>query len=110
MNPGKLDRRITIQHRQLSKDSAGGRVETWVDSAKVWAQVISQTANEAITADADRSTDDRQFRIRHMAGIASGTHRIFYQLRFYDITGIEQEGRRDFLLVSARAIQSLTHR
>lgn len=32
MNPGKLDRRITIQSRVMSKDATGARVETWADA------------------------------------------------------------------------------
>jgi SPP1 family predicted phage head-tail adaptor len=109
MNPGRMDRRITVQVRTLTKDAAGGRVETWADSFKCWAEVVKQTASEGITADADRSTDERQFRIRYRANIASGTHRILYQLRFYNIEGITEEGRQDRLLVTCRAVQSLTH-
>lgn len=109
MNPGKMDRRITIQSRTLTKDAAGGRVETWVDAFDCWAEVVTQKAGEAVTADADRATDERQFRIRYKSGIASGTHRIFYQLKFYDITGIVEEGRQHLLLVTCRAVQALTH-
>lgn len=109
MNPGRMDRRITVQVRTLSKDAAGGRTETWADSFKCWAELVKHTAAEGITADADRSTDERQFRIRYRTGLASGTHRILYQLKFYDITAIEEEGRQDRLLLTCRSVQSLTH-
>lgn len=109
MNPGKLDRRITVQTRTLTKDAAGGRVETWVDAYDVWAEAVMTKQSEAITADADRNTEDRQFRIRYRTGIASGTHRIFYQLRYFDITGIDEEGRQDRLLLTCRAVQALTN-
>lgn len=109
MNPGKMDRRITVQVRTLSKDAAGGRVETWADTFLCWAEVVRAKQTEGIIADADRNTEERQFRIRYRTGIASGTHRIFYQLRFYDITAIEEEGRQDSLLITCRAVQSLTH-
>ena len=109
MNPGKMDRRFTVQARTLTKDAAGGRVETWADSFDCWAELVSSSQSEGITADADRNTDQRQFRIRYKAGMASGTHRILYQLRFYDITGITEEGRQDRLLVQCQATQALTN-
>jgi SPP1 family predicted phage head-tail adaptor len=109
MNPGKMDRRITVQVRTLTKDAAGGRVETWADSFLCWAELVKTSQAETITADADRNIETRQFRIRWKAGLASGTHRIFYQLKFYDITGIEEEGRLDRLLLTCRAVQALTH-
>jgi SPP1 family predicted phage head-tail adaptor len=109
MNPGKMDRRITIQARTLTKDAAGGRVETWADSFLCWAELVKTSQTETVTADADRNIEIRQFRIRYKSGLASGTHRILYQLRFYDITGIDEEGRQDRLLLTCRATQSLTN-
>jgi SPP1 family predicted phage head-tail adaptor len=108
-NPGKLDRRITIQARTLTKDAAGGRVETWADAFDCWAEDVRQIQREAITADADRAVTSRQFRIRYKSGLASGTHRVFYQLKFYDITGITEEGRQHMLLLDCQSLQALTH-
>lgn len=109
MNPGKMDRRLTVQVRALTKDGAGGRVQTWTDSYKVWGEIVKHKGNEGMMADADRRTDEVQFRIRYRRDIASDTHRILYQLKFYDITGIEEEGRQDRLLLTCRAVQSLSH-
>jgi SPP1 family predicted phage head-tail adaptor len=109
MNPGKLDRRLTIQTRTLTQDGAGGRVETWADGFDVWAELVSHQNSESILADADRAADDRQFRIRYRRGLASGTHRVFYQLKFYDITGITEDGRNQMLLLNCRAVQALTN-
>ena len=109
-NPGKMDRYIIIQARTLTKDSAGGRVETWTNAfVDVPAELVKTSQTETITADADRNIETRQFRIRYKAGLASGTHRILYQLRFYDITGIDEEGRQDRLLLTCRAVQALTN-
>lgn len=109
MNPGKLDRRLTIQVRTPSKDAAGGRVEGWADAFQCWGENVRQISAESIVADADRAIESCQFRIRYKAGITSGTHRLLYQLKFYDILGITEEGRRDSLLLTCRATQSLTH-
>lgn len=109
MNPGKLDRRITIQSRVMSKDATGARVESWADAFDCWAEIVTQKQAEGLAADADRATDERQFRVRYKAALSSGTHRIIYQLKFYDITGITEEGRQVSQLITARAVQSLTH-
>lgn len=109
MNPGKMDRRLTVQVRTMTKDAAGGRVETWADAFDCWGEVVRHTAREGIAADADRAQEERQFRIRYKSGIASGTHRVLYQLQFFDITGITEEGRRDRLLLTCRSVQALTN-
>lgn len=109
MNPGKMDRRVTIQARTAAKDGAGGREDAWFDLYLCWAEIVTSKAAEAITADADRASEDRQFRIRYKAGLTSGNHRLLYQLKFYDITGIVEEGRRDRLLLTCRALQALDH-
>jgi SPP1 family predicted phage head-tail adaptor len=109
MNPGRMDRRILVQTRTLAKDAAGGRTQTWADAFHCWAEVVRAKQAEGITADADRNTEERQFRIRYRTGIESGTHRILYQLRFYDIVAVDEEGRQDRLLLTCRAVQALSH-
>ena len=107
MNPGKLNRRVVIQARTLTKDGTGSRVETWADSATVWAEAVTQKGREATLADADRTQDTRQFRIRHRA-LTTTDHRLLYQSRFYDITGITEEGIKTALLLDTVATQSIT--
>ncbi len=108
MNPGKMDRQIVIQARTLTADGTGGIVETWADAFTVWAELIEKSAREARTADAEKSIADRQFRIRYKANLASDTHRVFYQLKFYNITGITEEGRKNLLILSCQSVQSTT--
>jgi SPP1 family predicted phage head-tail adaptor len=108
MNPGKLDRRLVIQKRVLTKDTTGSRVETWADESKVWAEVVAHRASEAQPANAERPQDTRQFRIRHRT-INSTDYRILYQSQFFNITGITEEGgRENSLLVDAIAIKSIS--
>lgn len=108
MNPGKLDRRIDIQKRVVSKDSTGSRVETWADESKVWAELVKQTGREATNGDAERSQDNQQFRIRFRT-LNTTDYRILYRSKFYNITGItEEQGRAVSLLLDTVATQSLT--
>ena len=106
MNPGKLNRRVVIQARTTTKDDSGSVVSTWAAHATVWAEVVVQRGREAIIADSDRSQDSRQFRIRYRS-ITSTGYRLLYQLRFYDITGITEEGIKTTLLLDTVATQSL---
>lgn len=98
MNPGKLDRRIVLQVRTLSKDGAGGRVETWADSATLWAEIVTQKGSEKNAADSERPLDTRVFRIRYRS-INPQSHRILYQSKFYNILGTTEEGGRRNTLV-----------
>ncbi len=105
---GKMNRRLTIQVRTKTKDDTGARVESWADAFKVWGEPVKHSANEPVVADAIRTQDDRMFRIRYQSTIAAGTHRVLYNLKFYDITGIEEEGIRDRQVLTCKALQSLT--
>lgn len=107
MNPGKLNRRLTVQSRTYTRDATGGVTETWVDAYSVWAEMISQAQEEKLVASADRNIDTKHFRIRYKTGLASGTHRVLYQLKFYDIEGITDEGIRNTQLLKCRAAQAL---
>ena len=107
MNPGKLNRRIVIQVRTLTKDAAGGRVMTWADSATTWAELVTHRGAESVVADSDRAIESRQFRIRYRA-IATDTHRILYQSKFYDIRSITEEGIKTTLLLDAVATQGIS--
>lgn len=109
MNPGKLDRRVTIQARTYAADGTGGRTETWEDTFDCWAEALAQKPTEIMAAGADRAADERQFRIRYKARLTSGNHRVVYQGAYYNILGITEEGRQDMLLLTCRALQELSH-
>lgn len=107
MNPGKMDRKLTIQARTLSQDGTGGRVETWADAYDVWAELIEMRAAEMVAAQSERTHALMKFRIRWKA-IAAGTHRILYRLKFYNILSIVEDGRNDRLVLTCESIQATT--
>lgn len=106
-NPGAMNRRLTIQERVMRKDAVGGRVQDWADAFKVWAQEVSNKQRQGEIADADRVRGDRTFRIRWNEAITAGTHRVFYQLKFYDIVGVTEEGIKDRMLIECRSVSAL---
>ena len=107
INPGKLDRRLVLQVRVVSKDATGSRVETWADEASIWGEYVTHKGAVSELSDAEKSQDTQQFRIRHRT-IAASTHRILYQSRFYTIRSITEEGRQNMLLLDTVATQSAT--
>jgi len=109
MNPGRMNRRLTIQARTLSKDSAGGKVETWADSFDCWGELMASKGSEAIAANADRPKKELKFRIRYKSGLNAASNRVLYQLAFYDIEEIIEEGIRDKMIVRCSSLQSLTN-
>lgn len=109
MNPGKLNRRITIQSRTVTKDGAGGKIETWADVFDCWAELVKTTGKEGTAADSDRPSNEKTFRIRWKSGIEADTHRILYKLAFYDISEVVEEGVKTTLLLRATSIKNLAH-
>lgn len=107
-NPGLMNRRITIQERVVSKDATGGRVETWADAFKLWAQLLKDGGNEGTQAEAERSTQTRRFRVRYRSVLESGNYRVLYKLRFYDIESVEEEGVQDRMVLTCKSVKALT--
>lgn len=105
---GKLNRRIVIQSRTTGRDAAGGRTETWGTAFSAWAELIRQKTGEGTVGDAERASDQKQFRIRWRSGLGAGTHRVSYKGQFYDITGIDEEGIETALVLTCINHQSLT--
>lgn len=105
-NPGKLNRRLTVQTRILTKDDTGGRVESWIDTSQVWGEMLEQRQSEAVNSDAERVTTATIFRIRYMA-ISAGDNRIKYSGQTYGIEGVVEEGIRNTLKLTCRALGGL---
>lgn len=51
METGSLNRKITIQQRTHAQDAAGQPIETWIDVAKPWAWVKTQTGMGSLRND-----------------------------------------------------------
>lgn len=108
MNAGKLDRRITIQSRTVSRDGMGSRVETWADEATVWAKLETTKGSEGETAEAERGKQTTRWLIRHRV-IDSIENRISYKGKICQITGIDETmGRENYLYVDTYALGGLS--
>lgn len=99
INPGKLDRRLTIQAKTLTRGGEGGFVESWTDLDEVWAQKLDTSGREFRTAQATHAEVNQLFRIRFYAGLTEGEHRVVYGTRTFDLIQIGEEGREEFNLL-----------
>lgn len=104
MPSGNLDRYITIQQPSYS-DSAYGDNE--VVSYSTYTQCWAEKTDLAGTEDDDMAQISAQQFVKWKIRYDSGVHermRILYDSKYYDITSIQEIGRRHFLeILSSRS-------
>lgn len=96
INPGKLDRVISIMRREKTRDSMGGEVITLADyMPQVWAESVDIKGREFRAAGSLRSETTHAFRIRYIAELNydTGNYAITYENRTLDIVSVAEEGR-----------------
>lgn len=94
MNPSKLDRRISILKRDYEKTLLGANAEVWQDFANPYAEKVETSGDAILASLAQRNSVSVVFRIRYMAGLEAGEFRVGYGGRVFDITHVEEEGRK----------------
>jgi len=77
MQAGRLKDRVKLQQLQSSKDSAGGPVETYVDVAEIWAEVLDLGGKSIMEAKAVGSNVTRRVAIRPRKDIDSSWRVMF---------------------------------
>jgi SPP1 family predicted phage head-tail adaptor len=103
MNPGALDRQITLQAKVATRDSFGGAAERWIDRGDVWAQRLDQGGGEFRRAGVVNSEVTTIFRLRYNPNLTPAM-RILHEGALFDIVSInEGEGRRMWTIVQAKA-------
>jgi len=101
-NPGKLDRRITLQQRTFAGNAYSEPIETWTTLATVWAAIeYPITGSDEETADKLNIARRRAiFTIRHLDSV-DFVSRILYGSEIYDIERISEFGRKQYLKLTA---------
>ena len=102
MEPGRLDRRITILQRGSSTDDWNQRANAYALLATVWAEVRDPGAKEREEADQRVTVITKVFTIRFRSDLTT-IHRINYGSDTYHITGIAEIGRQEGLRITAVA-------
>lgn len=84
VNPGKLNKRITLQRSITDKDASGRPVKRWVDVATVWAAVRPLRGREYHAAAANNAEGTKRVEIRYRKGITTDM-RVLYGGRILEI-------------------------
>ena len=97
MDPGELDREITLQFKSDGQSGSGEPTETWGGDAVVWAKVTPLSGREYYSLLAQQIVADEMlvFRIRWRADVRPGAARIKQYLgRDYNIRRVAEVGRQ----------------
>ena len=105
MEAGKLDRRVTLQPRLLTKDGFNADVESWPDGLTVWASYEPVKDGERLRAAETAATITARFQIRWSPDVVglSEIDRLSFDGRSFDIVAVKEIGRREGLEISATA-------
>ena len=102
MEPGRLDRRISILERSTATDAWNQNRDSYVFLFHAWAEVRDQGAKEREEADQRVTVNPKVFTIRYRSEVST-KHRISYDGDSYQITGITEIGRKEGQRITAVA-------
>lgn len=100
---GDMDRRLALTQITRISDGAGGNSEAWATVATVWAEKVALRATERFAADVTQNPVTAKFRIRYRSGVVP-TMRAVVDGVTYHIHGVEEVGRREYLLLNCETV------
>ena len=105
MRAGDLDQRITLRRATVTRNGFNEPVATWSDLAIVWAAARRVTDAEQFRAQEIGAEVTTRFTIRYSSEVANlgPADRVSFDRREYNITGVRELGRREWLEISAVA-------
>ena len=98
IDPGQLDRRITLRGATVATDAFGQSVRTYGDLAQVWAKVDYRTTKEDEETSKLTSLNKVKFTIRYRNDV-DATVKILWNGKTYEIEGVSLEGRERYLIL-----------
>jgi len=101
MNPGRLNKRVTIQSPSESQDEYGQPTQDWTDVCSTWAGIRAATSKEVYAASSFVSKVSHVVTIRWRSGIEAD-QRILYRSRIFEIQAVSDpdESRVELNLLS----------
>ena len=102
LDPGKLNRRITIQSPSTERDISGTPKKSWSDVLTTWASIRAATSREVYAVASFVSTLSHVITIRYRSGVTI-THamQVLYAGRKFEIQAVSDpdEGREQLQLL-----------
>ena len=104
MRAGELRNRITIQSKTITQDEELNPIETWVDFATPWVEVLPQNSREYYRLATINSEIEKAFKMRYMDGI-NPRMRALFKNKTFEIIGVENvKERNKEILLTAKAV------
>lgn len=105
----RLNRKVALLHRHLTKDAYGGAVEIWKEGATIFAGVEFLNGNEHFAQKAIPQAEARteaRIRIRSRRGLDPAAIRIKFGPTVFDVLAVVQDWQNyeTQLMVKARAL------
>ena len=92
MRSGDLRKRVILQKRDVTLDSAGQQVTTWTTLATVWASIEALSVRDLLAAQAVQSEVSHKITVRYRSEfstpVADATYRLNYNGRLFNIKGV----------------------
>ncbi len=104
IDPGRLDRRVSLQYPIESSDAVGGIATAWFEVAEVWAAKRPLSGARLFAAEMKNALDLTVFRIRHRTDVASFWRLVHGDDVYEIVPPVEELGRRHFLDLTCRAV------
>ena len=95
IDPGKLDRRITLQSASVSTDGFGQAVRTYSTLAQVEYKGVPKEGEDT---DKLTSVNKVRFTVRYRSDV-DATTKISWGGKTYEIEGVSLEGRERYLII-----------
>jgi SPP1 family predicted phage head-tail adaptor len=93
---GRMDRRVILKRRTVTRDAMGGILEAWTTIATVWGRRMDTTGREYIAAGHENAERSTRFTIRWRSDV-NPSWRLECEGLDYDIVSMTEIGRRQWL-------------
>ena len=98
MKSERMKNKITIQSKTITQDEELNPIETWIDLATVWVEVLSQNSREYYRLATINSEIENAFKIRYVDGITPHMRALF-KSKAFEIIGVENVEERNTELI-----------
>jgi SPP1 family predicted phage head-tail adaptor len=98
----RLNKRVTLQSQSDEQDATGQPLNTWVDVAPVWAEVIDVSGREYLAAGGVQNSAQTKITIRYRDGVLPSM-RVLHGESVYNIEAVLGQDQRALLLMCSRA-------
>jgi SPP1 family predicted phage head-tail adaptor len=101
MNPGRMDRQVTLQRFTTTTSAIGEQVKTWTSLVTVPAMYKPSPGTEAVNGDKREAELPVVFTIRYYGGL-NPKDRLTYDGVVYNILAVTELGRKYMMEIKAR--------